>query len=270
MHMRTSMLVLACSALCLAGPASRPAASQPAPAAPTADAATMAILHRLEAAGAKYPNIVAHVTYTVENKEAGTKDVYTGKVYYQAGRPNRSARFRIHFETICQTGGPTIRALEDYAFDGAWLTIRKERIKQYTRYEVPPDQRANAFELGRGPFPVPFGQRAATVLKYFAASTRPPVAADPPGTDYLKLVTRPSSTRRLSVQSIQMWVDRRMGLPVQIIEVDGKSRNVSTVVFDRKTIQTPKEFAKGTFELPAPPRGRGWDVRIEKLKGQAR
>ena len=39
-------------------------------------------------------------------------------------------------------------------------------------------QKVNPFEIGRGPFPLPFGQKTADVLKNFDVSTRPPQAGD--------------------------------------------------------------------------------------------
>lgn len=273
MRTQTSLLVLLGAALCAAGPAtqpaaSQPAASQPAATAPAVDAATMAVLNRLEAAGTKYPNIMADLDYRVDMIEAGDREEFTGKVYYQAGNATEPARFRIHFDTRRQSGGPRTRVSEDYVFDGSWLTVRKERTKQFTRYQVAaPGKRVNALELGRGPFPMPFGQKAATVIEYFVPTTRAPAKDDLPETDYIKLVTRPRHEPDLTVRWIEMWVDRRLGLPVKIVAVD-KSGNISTVVFDRKTIATPKEFPTGTFELPTPPRREGWDVRIEKFEGQ--
>ena len=265
MPMRISLLVLLSVCLCAAGPATQPAASPPArPTAPAADAATMTILNRLEASGKKYPNVTADIHYLVDEVEAGDTSEFKGKVYYQSGTAKTPVRFRIHFKTRRQSGGPETRHVEDYVFDGSWLTVRKQRVKQFTRYQVAaPGQRINTLELGRGPFPVPFGQKTATVLKYFAASTRPPAKDDPPGTDYLNLVTRPRHARKMSMRSIGMWVDRQSGLPIKIVAVD-KSANVSTVVFVRKTIKTPRAFPKGTFDLPTPRRSDGWSVSIEK------
>jgi outer membrane lipoprotein-sorting protein len=229
----------------------------------------MAILNRLEAAGKKYPNVAADVYYRVDMVEAGDTDEFWGKVYYQAATAKTPARFRIHFDVRRQSEGPRTRHVEDYVFDGSWLTVRKQRTREFTRYQTTePGKRVNALELGRGPFPVPFGQKARTVIKYFAASTRAPAKGDPAGTDYLRLIARPRHARNLSMKSIDMWVDRRMGLPVKIVVVD-RSENISTVDFVRKTIRTPKTFPKDTFALPTP-RGGGWDVRIEKFSGHVR
>ena len=232
--------------------------------APRADPATLAILRRLEGAAEKYPRITAKLDYLVEMLQAGDTERRRGKVYFQAASGKRPAKFRVHFDTLQQSGGPRIRNVVDYVFDGAWLTVRKERIRQQTHYQVaPPGKHVDPLKLGKGPFPVPFGQKAEEVLRHFDARTRPPQKADPPGTDYLKLVARPGRRRELTLRWIEMWVSRRTGLPVKIVTED-RSQNRSTVLFEK--IQTPEKFPPGTFALPTPP--RGWEVRVEKFRGR--
>jgi hypothetical protein len=259
----TALLLAACIVLAdaPAEPCSKPAATATAPAV---DPAAMKVLKRLEAAGSKHPNVAARLDYLVDMLQAGERERRAGTVYYQAARKDQPAKFRIHFDTLRQDDGPRIRNVVDYVFDGAWLTVRKERIKQETRYQLPPGKNVNPRQLGKGPFPVPFGQKAETVLEFFAVSTRPTAKADPPKTDYLKLVTRKRSRRDLSVKWMEMWV-RQDGLPMKIIAED-RSENRTTVVFDK--IETPKEFPKKTFDLPAPP--RGWELRIERFKGRVK
>jgi len=266
------LVALLASGLCAtvgpgaAGPSSRPTDSRPASAPADVDPATAAILKRLEAAADKHPNVVAGLDYLVEMVQAGDTERRTGKVYYQAATDRRPPRFRIHFDTLRQSGGPKIRNVVDYVFDGSWLTVRKERLKQLVRYKIPTSGRkVNPMQLGQGPFPVPFGQKADVVVKYFACSTRPPAKTDPPGTDYVKLVTRPRRQRQLNLKWIEMWVQRKTGLPVKMVAED-RSENRSTVVFAK--IETPKAFPPKTFDLPDPP--RGWDVRVENFTGRIR
>jgi len=270
--MRTTLVLAATGLLVLAGAAAgqrgaKTAASAPASAA-AIDPAAMKLLQRLEAAGKKFPNITANIDYVVDLVQAGDKERRTGKVYYQAADPtkNRPACFRIHFDTLSQSGGPRIKNVVDYVFDGAWLTVRKERIKQLIRYQVaPPGKKIEPLQLGKGPFPVPFGQKARRVTEYFKVTTRQPRKGDPPKTDYLRLVTRKRHQRELTVRWLQMWVSTDTALPVKIIAGD-RSQNVSTVAFDK--IETPKSFPKDTFDLPTP--GRDWDVRVELYRGHVR
>ncbi len=245
-----------------------PAASAPAtaPAAETINPAAMKILKRLEAAAEKYPRLTADLDYHVEMLQLADTEHRTGKVYYQAAAGKEPAKFRIHFDTLRQGDGVKAKRVVDYVFDGAWLTVRKERIKQMIRYQVaPPGQKIDPLQLGKGPFPVPFGQKAETVVRHFTPSTRPADKSDPPKADYLKLQTREAFQREMNLVWIEMWVSRDRGLPVKIVAMD-RSENRTTVLF--KNIATPKAFPRQTFELPRPP--AGWEYRVEKYAGQVK
>ena len=241
-------------------PRSAPAAGTPKP----VDPAVMAILNRLEGASAKHPRLEADLEYRVDMLQLGDSEQRDGRVYYQGPGKETAAKFRIHFDTLRQGGGPRVADEIDYVFDGAWLTVRKKRIKQMIRYQLaPPGKHVEPLQLGKGPFPMPFGQKTEAVLRHFVPSTRKGVKTDPPKTDYLKLITRPDRQREVNLKWIEMWVARDTGLPVRIVAED-KSENRSTVAF--RKIKTPKKFAKATFDLPRPP--RDWEYRVEKFKGK--
>ncbi|MDY7009729.1 MAG: S41 family peptidase [Planctomycetota bacterium] len=231
--------------------------------APAVDPAVMAILKRLESAGDKYPNITAKIDLKVDMLQIGDTENKTGKVYYQGPGEKEPAKFRIHFDTLRQGTGPKIKDVVDYAFDGEWLTERKERIKQMSRYQVaPPGGNVNLLQLGKGPFLVPFGQNAQTVIKHFQPSSRPAKKTDPKNTDYIKLTTRRQYRKEFSVVWLEMWVDRKTSLPVKIVAED-RSENITTVLF--KDIKTPKSFPKKTFDLPRPP--SNWEYLIRPYQG---
>ncbi len=230
--------------------------------APAVDPAVMAILKRLEAAGEKYPNITADIDFKVDMLQTGDSEERAGKVYYQGPGEKAPAKFRIHFDTLRQGTGPRIKDVVDYAFDGAWLTVRKERIKQMSRYQVArPGEKVNPLQLGKGPFPVPFGQKADTVIKHFRATTRPAKKTAPKDTDYIKLTTRRRYRKDFSVVWLEMWISRKTSLPVKIVAED-RSENQTTVIF--KDTKTPKSFDKKIFTLPRPP--AGWEYHVERFK----
>ncbi|MCK4626557.1 MAG: hypothetical protein KAV00_14655, partial [Phycisphaerae bacterium] len=117
-----------------------------------------------------------------------------------------------------------------------------------------PGKNVNLLQLGKGPFPVPFGQKADVVIKHFRPTTRPVAKTDPKNTDYIKLTTRRRYRKDFSVVWLEMWIDRKTSLPVKIVAED-RSENQTTVIF--KDTETPKSFDKKTFTLPRPP--AGWE-----------
>jgi outer membrane lipoprotein-sorting protein len=224
-----------------------------------------AILKQLEAAAGKFPALVADMQYHAKLTQLGDVEERQGKVYWLAGTKAEPPKFRIHFDTLKQGDDPkarTIKNVEDFVFDGEWFTVRKERTKQMTREQVAaPGEKVTALELGKGPFLVPFGQKADDVARIYVVTTRPLKEGEPANTDYLKLVARPG--QKVDIVWAELWVDKTTGLPVKIVAQD-KSENVTTVIF--KNIQTPGTLPKDTFNLPVPARADGWEFNVNPFK----
>ncbi len=252
-------------------PATMPATAT----APAADPAAKEILDALEKAGRKHTHIRADIDYEVLNKQLGDMERRTGWVAYRAGQTAEEASekdekkaeavpagFRIHFDTLRMGQGPKLREKVDYAFDGRWLTVAKHRIRQMTRYQVAAKgETVEPFRLGRGPFPLPFGQKADEVIKYFKVTTRPTKEDEPENTDYLKMIPRPKHRRTMGVTKIEMWISRDTHLPVRIFTTDGEEKETTVVFSD---IRTDAELPDDIFRIP---RKAGWQYHVERLSG---
>jgi len=246
-------------------PTSQPCATTQATDVRATDPAAMTILTQLEQAGKDHPQIYAEIEYQVLLGDLGDTEQRTGWVAYRDEQPAddagpaQPARFRVHFDTL-RTGGPKLREVVDYAFDGQWLTIAKHKIKQMTRYQVVAEgEKVETMRLGQGPFPLPFGQEADEVLDYFQAETREPRASDPKGTQYLRLTTRPERLKDTEFTRIEMWIDGETHLPVRIVSKD-KKRNLTTASF--KNVRTDKQLADDIFHMARP---AGWQLKVERL-----
>jgi len=269
------LLVTACVAYscATAQPTTKPA-DKPAPAATTAPAATqpavdagaLAILDRLEKSGDKYRTLRADITYHVHMIQTDDTEERTGYVAYQKkvektedtkGSPTK---FHIQFKTLKLGEGAKTAEKVDYAFDGMWLTIARHRIKNMTRIQVAAKgETVEPLRIGRGPFPLPFGQTTADMLKHFRAVTREPRDSDPPGSDYLLLIPHATRAKDLSFVRLEMWIDRKTDLPIKVVSKD-KSKNVTTVNF--REIKTDVKFKDSEFFLRKP---FGWKMRVEPL-----
>ena len=243
-------------------PAPKAASSRPTSQATSAsvDPNVVRILDALEAAGEKHATIQADVFHRVVMRMSGDSEERTGHVGFQRQAGKTPASFYIRFDTLRQGAGQRIKDEVEYAFDGEWLTEAKHRIKSMTRWQVVPEgQQADPLKLGKGPFPVPFGQKTEDVLRHFAASTRPPTPSDPNNTDYVSLVTRDEYKNDLSFLRLEMWVDRATRLPVKLVTAD-KNKDVTTVVFSK--VQTDEKVDPKLFKIAFRP---GWQLRVVPL-----
>lgn len=245
-----------------AGPTSAPTTQ---PIDPRVDEA----LDRLETAGERYTRITAAIEYQLYEPVFDTRETRTGQVFYQKDPAGEDpTKFRIQFLTLREgADAPTLRDETDYVFDGLHFISRKARIREFRRWQVARPGEAdptNALELGRGPFPVPFGQRKADVLRLFEVSTTPPAeGADPNApASYLRLVPRPNQAEPMNIREIEMWIDRT-GLPRRIRTVDREGSQTTTVTFTEVRTNAEAQIEPRTFDLPHPP--PDWDYRYEPL-----
>ncbi len=227
---------------------------------PAAPATVDELLAQLEQAGQDSPAIQADIEYHIDQLLTGDSEHRTGTVKFQTETEDDSAKFYIKFDTLALGDGPINADAVEYAFNGRWLTIAKHRIKQMTRYEVAAEgQRIEAFKLGKGPFPLPFGQTAETMNTYFDITTAPPADDAPANTDYLLLIPKEDRAEELNFTRMEMWIDRTTHLPVKLISSD-KSENVTTVIFTN--IDSQPTFEPADFY---PPRKAGWQYTQETL-----
>ncbi len=248
------------SGACGGGPPLPAATTKPATAPGGLSPRIFQLLQKQEKAGRKYPAIRTDISYEVVNPKLGDSETREGWITFHRGNEKQPARFRVHFDTLCQDGGRTVKDQLDYAFDGRWLTVLKHRVKQMVRYEiVAKDEKVQPLKLGKGPFPLPFGQEVDDVIKFFLPTTRALRKGEPKDTDYLKLVPHARYRDRMAFTRLEMWISRKQGLPVKTISLD-HSKNITTVIF--KNIETPKSFPDKMFLLP---RKAGWTYREKPL-----
>ncbi len=244
--------------------------TRPAPTtAPSVDPATRKILDAMEAAGKKTKTIQADLTYKLLNTSLGDSELRTGWVAYQAEKIVKSGTktttipsiFRVHFETIQMGRGKTAKSPVDYAYDGKNLSVARARNKTVTRFQLPPGAKgSNMLQLGKGPMPLPFGQKTADMIKFFVCTNRPSRKTDPKDTVYLSLVPRKEHAKDLSTMYIHMWVDTKTYLPVKIVTRD-KSKNIITSTFSKTVINKPVKMSM--FTIPKP---MGWKLIIQPLR----
>jgi len=244
-------------------PASRPTTTT-APCEPV-DPTVMKILKDQEAAAGKYATIRANLEMEIIDRRVGDSEKRTGWLVYCKGDKAGNPRFRIHFDTLKQSQGPTRKEQVDWAFDGYWLSKAQPRIKQILRFQVVAEgQKAEPVRLGKGPLPLPFGQKAEEVLTYYDASTRAVTEDEPKGTVYLKLNVKKAHYREMDSVRLEVWIDTKTQLPVKLVSRD-KKKKVTTVIFTN--VKTNVEIdARKMFELPLRP---GWTEEKRPLEKPA-
>ena len=264
--MKTRMWIAAAAMFCAVGivmaddppaPTSQPATKPVSP----EQVKINQILADQEAADKKLKTLSAKMVYEKEDV-FGDKVKKTGRFVYL--KPNK---FRIDFEFRIVNKRILVEG-KAYIFDGKQLLLVNKPRKRVTIFILPPpkpgQKPANALQLGKGPFPMPFGQKAETIRKLFDVKLIPPTEAETKaGLDHLRLTPKKGTSLAKKYKWIDFWFDKEVKLPLKLRYMDS-GENVVTVTFEKKGLKVndPKVTVK---DFAQPKVGADWSVVREPL-----
>lgn len=238
-------------------PASRPAsaaASQPG----SLDPAVERILDRLEKKNVR--DIQADIVYIKKDPLLGLEEKYKGILRFIEDKP--SPRFLIRFDqSVIENLVEKTR--EWHVFDGRWYTEAREKTKVAIKREVvrPGDKGAeDLFRIGKGPFPMPFGQKKDDIVRHFTIKLVAPGPQDPRNTDHLECTPLAGTDMDRRYGRVHFFIDRAMDVPVRVTTVAKEDNQEITASFTN--VQVNKGMAAGEVGLPDLP---GYEIREEPL-----
>ncbi len=245
----------------------KPVTAGPAPAT-SGDPAVDELLDKLEAKGDEIKGLTCKLRYNyvtvdpVESSQTKTGDLK----YLKPTGAIVNGMFKIHFHELIADGAKSSHE-EQIAFNGNWLIERNDKAKTIIRREVvKPGQKINPFELGKGPFPMPFGQKRSDMLQHFKIKKEAPAKDDPSNTVHLHCEPHPHSSMASRYKRVEMFLDKGNNLPVRMVcerLSDDNRIEVSFTDVDTKAaptaddfrIEEPKDFDKREEPITDEPAG---------------
>ena len=204
---------------------------------------------------------------TIQDPEiVESRTLQTGKLYYQ--KDKEQSRLRIRFEQLQQDDFAPESYIEDYYFDGIWLTKVDYKLKQVSLYQQAPENKpVDVFELINSRFPLIGFSGVQTLQKDFHISVVNASAADPNEPIQLLLDVKKDSKYQDEYKKVDFWVDKSSFLPLRVktyltqgdiydIRFLGPQSNkkLKNTVF---TIETPTGFRKNVEALKTGPEKKG-------------
>jgi len=212
-------------------------ATQSTTAAETVSPEVDQILTRQEKASNAIKDLQADIRHELYQVIPDDRQTKLGLIRYRAASKGDNARFMISFDTLIHED-LKLKQKEWFCFDGKWLREIHEQTKTaIDREVVAPNEKIDPFKLGEGPFPLPFGQHKADILKNFKVTLAKPEKTDPENTDHLVLVPKPESPYTKRYEKLEFWIDRKLDLPIKVVSHDRHS-NIVTVDFKNVKINT--------------------------------
>jgi outer membrane lipoprotein-sorting protein len=155
----------------------------------------------------------ARVHYVTRQPLLDSTALRKGFLYY--AKSNNRSSLRIDFLTLQQDDEAEQRYVEQFLFDGVWLTIVDHQTKRVERRQMAePNKPVDAFSLASRHMPVLGFSKMDDLRKQFDVAIVPEPENSP--LQHLSLTVRPDSVYKDDYTKIDFWVDRKVGLPAKI------------------------------------------------------
>ncbi|MBN2269049.1 MAG: hypothetical protein JXN61_00445 [Sedimentisphaerales bacterium] len=139
-----------------------------------------------------------------------------GALYY--AKFGEKSRLRINFQTLKQDDEKEEKYIEQYIFDGTWLTQINYQIKTVRKYQLTePNKPVDAFDVASNKIPLIGFAKTENLKKDFDISLVDSKSDQPATFFQLHLNVKPNSTYKDDYVCLDFWVDKKLRLPTKII-----------------------------------------------------
>jgi outer membrane lipoprotein-sorting protein len=216
------------------------------------------VLKKLALSTSELKSYQCRIEYLFSQPLFESQTLRTGRLYYQ--KSGRESKLRINFQTLKQDDGDQQKHIEQYIFDGVWLTHIDYQIKQVKRYQqADPNHPADAFELVSESFPIIGFDRIEDLKKQFEIKLAEQQGGRLESFIRLELEVKPDSIYK-DWPSIDFWIDKELYLPAKIVAVSTEEDIYQIRFLDA---EANKKIDKKVFELKIP---EGFEEEIIPLK----
>lgn len=197
---------------------------------------------------------------TIQDPEiVDSRTLQTGNLYYEKNKER--SQLRIRFEQLQQDDFEPEKHIEDYYFDGVWLTKVDYKLEQISVYQqAPENEPVDVFELINDRFPLIGFSGAETLQKDFDISIVDKSKTDPNEPIQLLLVTKKDSKYLDEYKKVDFWLEKGSYLPLRV-----KAYSTQGDIYDIHFLglQINKKLKNGVFTIENP---TGFRKNIETLE----
>lgn len=214
------------------------------------------VLERLKRQTSELKSYQGQVEYRFIQPLLESETLRKGILYYK--KSDGKSALRMNFQTLKQDDGEQQKYIEQYIFDGVWLTHIDYQIEEVKRYQkARPDEPADSFELVSENFPIIGFSNVEELEREFEIKL-----VEPQPNDFIQLHldVKPASAYKDSYNYIDFWIDKKLYLPAKIVAVTTEED-----IYEIKFLepQVNKKMNKKIFEFEIP---EGFGLEIIPLK----
>jgi len=219
MFSRIMAIGLLTAGACLAAECTKPCTSGPVQKKPqTGSDPVDAFLKLLNDKTRELKSYQAQIEYRFVQPLLESEALRKGAMYY--ARYGKDSRLRINFQTLKQDDEKEQKYLEQYIFDGRWLTHINYQIKSVKKYELAePNKPVDAFDIANRNLPLIGFTKIEDLKKQFDIAIIEQKTAKPTSFVQLHLKVKPNSSYKDDYVSLDFWIDKKLGLPTRVVAV---------------------------------------------------
>jgi len=217
------------------------------------------ILRNLSQSTAELKSYESRIEYKFSQPLLESETLRKGVLYYKKG--DGKSALRINFQTLKQDDGEEQKYIEQYIFDGVWLTHIDYQIEQVKRYQqAEPNEPVDAFDLVSRNFPIIGFSKIEDLKKEFDIGLVEQQGGGVKDFVHLHLKVKADSIYKDDYTSIDFWVDRELYLPAKIIAVSTEEDIYEIKLLDARVNE---KIGKEVFEIKIP---KGFGEEVVPLK----
>ena len=217
------------------------------------------ILKQLKQKTEELKSYQCRIEYEVNQPWFESKSLRKGVLYY--AKYGKKSKLCVNFETLKQDDGKEQKYIEQYIFDGVWLTHINYQIKQVRMKQLAePNEAVDAFDLVRRNFPMVGFTKIEDLKKDFEIKLVEQKESAPENFVHLHLKVKADSIYKDDYTSIDFWIDKKLSLPAKIEAVTTED-DIYQIKFLKPKVN--KKTDKKVFEIKVP---KGFTVEKYPLK----
>jgi outer membrane lipoprotein-sorting protein len=202
------------------------------------------VLERLKKQTAELKSYQSQIEYRFSQPLLESETLKKGVLYYQ--KSEGKSALRINFQSLKQDEEEEQKYIEQYIFDGIWLTHIDYQIKEVKRYQkAEPNEPVDAFELVSENFPIIGFSKVEDLKKEFEIGLVEQQGVEAKNFIQLHLKVKADSVYK----DIDFWIDKELYLPAKIIAVSTEE-DIYEIKFLKPAVN--KKIDKKVFELEIP------------------
>ncbi len=221
------------------------------------------ILRNLSQSTAELKSYQCRIEYKFSQPLLESETLRKGVLYYQ--RCDGKSALRINFQTLKQDDEEEQKYIEQYIFDGVWLTHIDYQIEQVKRYQqAEANEPVDAFDLVSQNFPIIGFSKVEDFKKEFDIGLVEQQGGGVKDFVHLHLKVKADSIYKDDYTSIDFWIDKELGLPAKIV-----ATSTEEDIYEIKLLgaKVNEGIDKKVFEVKIP---KGFGVEIIPLKGKTK